>query len=204
MSEPSQPGASPQSPDAKATEGPGFPRLLRVAAFIACLVSACFAAHGIIMTAQHLFNEIPAGIVTGVEPTKGGSKLTLDTGRAASLPLDIQLRSGERIEPRPGMRVQKKAGSLTYSIDGQRRGGAAWALRQWLLPARVTLPLVVYFILSWLLILRAEQHKHHMAVELIVIPLLRWLAIVGAAFIALALIAGCVMGCGQLLFRMAG
>jgi hypothetical protein len=176
------------------------PRVLRVAAVIAAVISAFAAAHGLITTAGHYLREIPSGTITRVDPARGGYRVLLDTGAAAHVPVDILDTTGRRITLRPGMPLAKHVGSLTYSIDGGARGGALWSLRQWLLPARVTLPLVVYFILSWLLVFRAAQHRRHIAVEALIVPLVRWLVILAAMLVVMALLSGCL----ALLFRMSG
>ena len=203
---PNSPVASPASAPASPRRAEGFDvaRVLRIVALGACVLSAAFAALGVIVTVRHIANEIPPGVITRVEPLDGHSRLHLDGGRSATVPADILVHAGEPIELRPGMPVSKRIGSLTYTIDHRPRGGAAWALRHWLLPARVTLPLVVYFVLSWLLVFRATEHHRPIAVELFILPLLRWLALAGAMLLVMAVISGCAYGCGQLLFRMGG
>jgi hypothetical protein len=177
-----------------------FARVLRVAVVVAAVVSGFAAAHGLVVTAGHLLKEIPPGTITRVDPARGGYRATLDTGAAALVPSDVLETTGRPIRLTPGMRVAKPVGSLTYSIGGEGRGGVLWALRQWLLPARVTLPLVVYFVLSWLLVFRAAHHRRHIAVEALVVPLVRWVAIMAALMVAMALLTGCL----ALLFRMSG
>ena len=211
MSEP-QPAAPPPPPDEHHEADHdrddrddrvafNFARVLRAAAIVAAVVSAFAAAHGLVTTGGHYLREIPAGTITRVDPARGGYRVLLDTGAAAAhVPLDILDTTGRRIVLLPGMPVAKRVGSLTYSINGQSRGGVLWALRQWLLPARVTLPLAIYFVLSWLLVFRASEHRRHIAVEALVVPLVRWLAMTLALLIAMALLGGCAM----LLFRMAG
>ena len=152
------------------------------------------------MTVQHLAKEIPPGTIARVEPARGGYRITSDGGAVANFPNDIVESTGRRIEPKAGMAVGKRVGSLTYSIGGELRGGLLWALRQWLLPARVTLPLVIYFVLSWLLVFRTPEHRRHIVVEAVVVPLVKWIVITLALLIVMALLAGCAM----LLFRMAG
>jgi len=178
-----------------------FARVLRVAVIVAALVSAFAAAHGLVTTAGHYLKEIPAGTITRVDAARGGYRITLDGGGAAAhVPVDILETTGRRIALRPGMPVAKPLGSLTYSIAGEPRGGLLWALRQWLLPARVTLPLVVYFVLSWLLVFRATEHRRHIAVEALIVPLVRWLAILAGMLLVMALLSGCA----AVLFRMSG
>ena len=212
MSEPSPPPPDPRpaADDAapgdagEPPEGFDVARLLRGVAFVACLASAFFAGHGIVMTAQHLIKEIGPGVVARTEPTKGGTRVILQDGTTGSVGGDILYDTGPQIVPRPGMRIEKRGGTLTYRFDGQRRGGIAWTLRHWLLPARVTFPLAVYFVLSWLLVLRATQHRWPILVELIVLPLLKWIALTIGLLAILSAIAGCAAGCFQLLFRMSG
>ena len=210
MSEP-QPAAPPPPPDEHHEADHdrddrddrvafNFARVLRAAAIVAAVVSAFAAAHGLVTTGGHYLREIPAGTITRVDPARGGYRVLLDTGAAAHVPLDILDTTGRRVELRPGARAAKRVGSLTYSIGGDARGGVLWALRQWLLPARVTLPLVVYFVLSWLLVFRATEHRRHIAVEALAVPLVRWLAILAAMMLVMALISGCA----ALLFRMSG
>jgi len=177
-----------------------FARVLRVAVVVAAVVSGFAAAHGLVVTAGHYMTDIPAGTITRVDPARGGYRIMLDGGAAAHVPTDVLETTGRRIALRPGMHVAKRVGSLTYSIGGEARGGLLWALRQWLLPARVTLPLVVYFVLSWLLVFRATEHRRHIAVEALVVPLVRWLAILAVLMVVMALITGCA----ALLFRMSG
>ena len=186
--------------DREDRDGVGFPRALRVAVIVAAVVSAFAAARGLVMTAEHYFKEIPAGTITRVDPASGGYRVMLDSGAAANVKGDILKTTGRPIALRPGMPLAKRVGSLTYSIGGESRGGLLWALRQWLLPARVTLPLVVYIVLSWLLAFRATEHRRHIAVEALVIPLVRWVAILAGLMLAMALFSGCA----ALLFRMSG
>jgi hypothetical protein len=190
----------PDDPANPEHDGFDIARVLRVAVVVAAVVSSFAAAHGIAMTVQHLAKEIAPGTITRVAPARGGYRITIDNKAIANFPSDIVESSGRRIEPKPGMAVGKRAGSLTYSIAGEARGGLLWALRQWLLPARVTLPLVIYFVLSWLLVFRAPEHRRHIVVEAIVVPLVRWIVIMLVLLVAMSLLAGCAM----LLFRMAG
>jgi hypothetical protein len=195
-----QPEADHDREDRDDRDGFNFARVLRVAVIVAALVSAFAAAHGLVTTAGHYLKEIPAGTITRVDSARGGYRVMFDTGAAAHVPVDILDTTGRRIALRPGMPLAKRIGSLTYSIGGEPRGGLLWALRQWLLPARVTLPLVVYFVLSWLLVFRATEHRRHIAVEALIVPLVRWLAILAALIAAMALISGCA----AVLFRMSG
>jgi len=184
-------------------DGFDIARVLRVAVVIAALVSGFAAAHGLLVTIQHLAAEIPAGTIARIDPGRGGYRVTLVDGggrRAAHVPLDILETTGRPIVLKPGMPVAKRTGSLTYSLNSEARGGVIWVVRQWLLPARVTLPLVVYFVLSWLLVFRASQHRRHIAIEALVLPLVRWLAITLVLLLVMALLAGCAM----LIFRMGG
>jgi hypothetical protein len=209
----SEPGAPPNAvpsgdddddDDAAATPGRrafDAARVLRVAVIVAGVVSAFAAAHGLAMTVQHYAMEIPAGTVTHVEPARGGFGITIDGSRVAHFPGDILTTTGRPVALRPGMAVGKRTGSLTYTVGDERRGGLLWALRQWLLPARVTLPLVIYFVLSWLLVFRAAQHRRHIAAELLVVPVVRWLAILLASLAAFALLWGCATTCAGLLLR---
>jgi hypothetical protein len=194
--------------DASNPDQDGFDaaRVLRVAMIVAALVSGFAAAHGLLMTIQHAAAEIPAGTITRVEPGRGGYRITLDDGggKIAHFPSDILETTGRSIQLKPGMPVEKRIGSLTYSIAGESRGGLLWAMRQWLLPARVTLPLAVYFIVSWLLVFRASEHRRRVAVEALVVPLVRWIVIALTMLIGMALLMGCVIIFGRLLFRMAG
>jgi hypothetical protein len=193
---------SPPPPHDPAHDQDGFDiaRVLRVAVIVAALVSGFAAAHGILMTIQHLAADVPPGTIAHVEPARGGYRLSLESGRAGTMPTDILETTGRPIVLKPGMTVAKHAGSLTYAINGEPRGGVIWVLRQWLLPARVTLPLVVYFVLSWLLVFRASEHRRHIAVEALVLPLVRWLVVLAVVVIAMALLMGCV----ALVFRMSG
>ena len=209
MSEPpaAPPNDAPQPPprddDAAAHDRDGFDiaRVLRVAVIVAAFISGFAAARGVIRTVQHLAREIPAGTIARVELSgRDGYRMTFEGGTAANFPIDILETTGRPIVLRPGMRVSKRVGSLTYSIDGEGRGGVVWAMRQWILPAPVTLPLVIYFVLSWLLVFRTGEHRRPILVEALVWPIVRWLAITLASLIVLALIAGCAM----LIFRMAG
>jgi hypothetical protein len=205
----SEPPAAPTPENAAASherEHDGFDiaRVLRVAVVVAAFFSGFAAAHGVMMTAQHLAKEIPPGTITRVEPARGGYRVTLDSGAIAHVPVDVLTTTGRVIELKPGMAVAKRVGSLTYLIGGEARGGVLWALRHWLLPAGVTLPLAIYFVLSWLLVFRASEHRRHIVVEALVVPLVRWVAITLGLLIALSLLVGCVVGCGRLLFRMAG
>ena len=180
-------------------------RVLRVAVVLAAIVSGFAAAHGVLVTLQHLAADIPTGTIARVEPARGGYRITLEGGRVAHLPSDIlETTAGRAIQLKPGMAVSKAVGSLTYVIAGESRGGMVWALRQWLLPARVTLPLVIYFVLSWLLVFRASEHRRHIAIEALVVPLVRWMVIAVALFILLSLVLGCAVGCGRLMMRMSG
>ena len=203
MSDPAAPpdASTPATEDpAHADEAFDIARVLRVAVVVAAMVSGFAAAHGLFVTIQHLAKEIPRGAIARVEPARGGYDITIDNGAVASFPNDIVESTGRRIEPKPGVAVSKRIGSLTYSINGESRGGLLWALRQWLLPARVTLPLAIYFVLSWLLVFRTPQHRRHIVVEAVVVPLVKWIAITLTLLIVMALVAGCAM----LLFRMGG
>lgn len=211
--QPPAPGATPPAERASSTAssspppentGFDFARVLRVAAMVAAVVSGFAAAHGLIVTVRHYANEIPAGAITRIAPTPGGPQITLDTGAAPTFPRDILETTGYPIELRPGMRVYKPPATLTYVIDAQPRGGLLWALRQWLLPARVTLPLAIYLVLSWLLVFRAPQHRRHIAVEALVLPIVRWLAVMLVSLVVMSLLVGCAVGCSGLLFRVAG
>jgi hypothetical protein len=194
------PAAAAGEDPAHADEAFDVARVLRVAVVVAAAVSGFAAAHGIATTVQHLAKSIAPATITRVEPARGGYGITLDNGTVANFPSDIVESTGRRIEPKPGMAVGKRAGSLTYSIAGEPRGGLLWALRQWLLPARVTLPLVTYFVLSWLLVFRTPQHRRPIVVEAVVVPLVKWIVIMLVLLVAMALLAGCAM----LVFRMAG
>lgn len=194
--------ASPAPPHVE--PGFDFARVLRVAVIVAAVVSGFAAAHGLIMTVQHYAKEIPAGAVTRVAPAGAGQQVTLDTGAVVTFPNDILETTGDPIVLRPGTRVQKRAATLTYLVDAQPRGGLLWALRQWLLPARVTLPLAIYLVLSWLLVFRAPHHRRHIAVEALVVPIVRWLAVMLASLVVMALLVGCALGCGGVLSRFAG
>ncbi len=203
MSEPAAPpdASAPADEDpAHADEAFDIARVLRVAVVVAALVSGFAAAHGLAVTIQHLAKDIRPGTITRVEPARGGYAITIDNGAVANFPNDIVESTGRRIEPKPGMAVGKRVGSLTYSVGGESRGGLVWALRQWLLPARVTLPLVIYFVLSWLLVFRTPEHRRHIVVAAVVVPLVKWIVIMLALLIVMALLAGCAM----LLFRMSG
>src|SRR4051812_39143912 len=85
---PPAPDSSPTPPNDPAHDQDGFDiaRVLRVAVVVAALVSAFAAAHGILMTIQHLAADVPAGTIARVEPGRGGYRVTLDGGRAGTVP----------------------------------------------------------------------------------------------------------------------
>lgn len=174
--------------------------VIRVAMILSALASGFFAAHGGIETIRHAAREIPPGPITRVDPPRdGGQRITIAGGATRVFPADV-LRATGRPRLNPGTLVEKRRGSFLYWLDGQPVAGRAWVIEQWLLPARVTIPLAVYFMTSAVLVFRNPRLKRPLPVELVAIPVIRWLGLALAMMLAIAL----VNGLGQLVWRSAG
>jgi hypothetical protein len=133
-------------------------RLLRGVCAFATFFSAFFAAHGLLMTAQFLNDDIPAGRIEAIlGTTKSGLRLRLDNGREvvfSNVPLfqrqtPLRLAFGDRVEKRPD--------SLVYVVNGTPITGFGWVLREWLLPVRLIVPLAAYLLVGTVYVLKYRR-----------------------------------------------
>jgi hypothetical protein len=96
------------------------------------------------MLGQHFLIVIPGGSVERVESAKSGKWITLDDGRVSHFPGDI-LRS-HNIDLRPGDRVAKARGSLTYYVNNRAVADAPWVARRSLADPTAWLALAAYLV----------------------------------------------------------
>jgi hypothetical protein len=115
--------------------------VLRATCVVATFYSASFASHGLLMTGQILSDEFPSGKVQSIEGhTKTGTRVRLESGR------EIVFSNLVPVRIAVGDHIAKRRESAAYVVNGTPRTDVRWLLREWLLPMRVTIPLVAYLI----------------------------------------------------------
>jgi hypothetical protein len=191
--------------------------LLRALCIVATFFSACFAAHGVLMTGQFLNDDIPAGKIEAITGhTKTGPKLRLDTGREAVFSDQVLFQQPKPVELRVGDLVEKRRVSFVYVVNGTALTDWRWVLQNWLLPVRLLVPLGAYVIGGAIYVLAYRRtplgdcvwsetdpkrpRRPRTRAGMIAAMLVTWLVGSGLVTTAFGCMAGCLFGIGKAVF----
>jgi hypothetical protein len=121
--------------------------VLRGVCVVATFYSCFFAAHGLLMTGQFLNDEIPAGRIEAIlGTTKTGPRLRLDNGKEVVFSSMALFQQPKPVELAVGDRVEKRADSTVYLVNGKPLTNLAWLLHNWLIPTHLLVTLGVYLV----------------------------------------------------------
>jgi hypothetical protein len=181
-------------------------RVVRFVCLLASLVSAFFAAFGVLITLQILNDEVPAGRIVGFAgETKMGTRVRLDSGRQVVFSRLALFRSSEPVRLRVGDLVEKRPDTCVYLVNETRLTDRRWVVREFLLPFGVWAPLGVYLLAGSAFVLGygrtplgdavwpeadAKRQRRPRA-GLLAMLLVNWLL----AFVAITFAFGCMQGC---------
>ncbi|HXE55398.1 MAG TPA: hypothetical protein VN541_20405 [Tepidisphaeraceae bacterium] len=136
-------------------------RVLRFICLAAALISAIFAGSGVQMAGQIVNDEIPPGrIVAILGQTKGGTRVRLDSGQEVLFSNLALFRGPKPIELAVGDRVEKEYQSCVYLLNGKALTDFWWVFHEYLLPARVFIPLGLYLLGGTVFMLKYRRTPH--------------------------------------------
>ena len=131
----------------------GWRAIFRALVLILVAGFSFVTAHGLLIIAQHLRAQVPAGVIQKVGPSKSGWELHLTSGAVADFPSDVLYEQRPPITLKPGDAVAKQRWSLTYLLNGSPITSAAWMIRHWLLSDGRLIVLAIFLLLHTLFVM---------------------------------------------------